>query len=95
MFIPEELYRQIVENAVISTVDLLFLNSKNQLFLCYRNNEPLKDIYYIPGGRINKGEPMIQAACRKAKDEVGLDIDPTKLQFLGVYDDLLDNSTYP
>lgn len=33
------------------------------------------------GGHINKGETAVQAAVREAQEELGLDIDPSKLHF--------------
>lgn len=49
MFIEKELYMNILDCMPIPTVDILFLNSKNELLLGKRNNEPLKNIYYLPG----------------------------------------------
>ena len=54
MFIEKELYVDIIRNMPIPTVDILFLNSQNELLLGKRNNEPLMGIYYIPGGRVDK-----------------------------------------
>ncbi len=42
MFIEKELYKNILATMPIPTVDILFLNSKNELLLGKRNNEPLK-----------------------------------------------------
>ena len=94
MFIEKELYKDILRNIPIPTVDILFLNSKNELLLGKRNNEPLLGIYYIPGGRINKWEKLLDAAHRKAKEEVWIDIDITKLRFIWVYDDIFENSAF-
>ncbi len=48
-FISDELYRKIVQFMPIPTVDILFLNDKNEILLGKRNNEPLMGIYYVPG----------------------------------------------
>lgn len=94
-FIPKEIYTTILEYMPIPTVDILFLNSKNELLLAKRNNEPLMGIYYTPGGRVNKWEKSIDAAKRKAKEELGIEIDIKKLRFVGVYDDIFKNSAFP
>ena len=94
MFIEKELYKDILRNIPIPTVDILFLNSKNELLLGKRNNEPLLGVYYIPGGRINKWEKLLDAAHRKAKEELWIDIDTTRLEFVWVYDDIFDNSAF-
>ncbi len=54
MFIEKELYKDILRNMPIPTVDILFVNSQGELLLGKRNNEPLMGVYYIPGGRVNK-----------------------------------------
>lgn len=94
MFIKDTLYRDILSVMPIPTVDLLFLNSKNEILLWKRNNEPLLGVYYIPGGRVNKWEKSLDAASRKARDELGLSIDTSRLQFIGVYDDIFENSAF-
>ncbi len=94
MFIEKELYKNILKYIPIPTVDILFLNSKKELLLWKRNNEPLKGIYYIPGWRVNKWEKSLDAAKRKAFEELGISINTSKLQFIGVYDDIFDNSAF-
>ena len=94
MFIEKELYKEILRTMPIPTVDIVFMNSQSQILLWMRNNEPLKWIYYIPGGRVNKWERSIDAAKRKAFEELGIFIDVSKLQFVGVYDDIFDNSAF-
>lgn len=94
MFIEKELYKNILRSMPIPTVDILFINTRGELLLGKRNNEPLKWVYYIPGGRVNKWEPSYDAAERKAKEELGIDIDSSRLRFLGVYDDIFENSAF-
>jgi len=94
MFIDKELYKNILISIPIPTVDILFLNTSWELLLAKRNNEPLKGIYYIPGWRVNKWEKSLEAAKRKAFEELGISIDVSKLQFIGVYDDIFDNSAF-
>ena len=78
----------------IPTVDILFINSAKELLLGKRNNEPLMWVYYIPGGRVNKWERSLETAKRKAREELGIDIDISKLQFVWVYDDIFENSAF-
>jgi len=95
MFIEKELYKSILGCMPIPTVDIIFLNAQNQFLLGKRNNEPLLGVYYIPGGRINKWETTLIAAKRKAKEELGIDIDTTRLRFIGAtYDDIFPNSAF-
>ncbi|WP_370701703.1 NUDIX domain-containing protein [Thauera phenylacetica] len=43
-----------------------------ELLLGLRNNSPAKGWWFTPGGRIRKNEPLYDAQCRVAKDEIGL-----------------------
>lgn len=94
MFIEKDLYMSILRCMPIPTVDILFVNTEWKLLLGKRNNEPLMWIYYIPGGRVNKWERSLDAAHRKAREELGIDIDISSLQFVWVYDDIFENSAF-
>ena len=94
MFIEKSLYMDILRNMPVPTVDILFINSRNQILLGKRNNEPLMGVYYIPGGRVNKWERSLDAARRKSREELGIDIDISRLQFVWVYDDIFPNSAF-
>src|SRR3989344_6102566 len=88
--IPSKTYRLIVKNIPICTVDILFFShtSPYQTLLCKRLNTPLKGAYYSVGGRGAKYESLQVAAMRKAKEELNLTINPKKLVFGGVIDQM-------
>lgn len=93
MYIEETLYKQIMETSIIPTVDLLLMYN-NQIFLTKRTNNPLKDVYYFPGWRRNKLESLNSAIVRKAKEELDLDIDLSRVQYLNTYDDIFPDSMF-
>lgn len=66
------------------TVDALIIY-EGKIVLIRRKNPPFKDLYALPGGFVEVGETVEQAAIREAKEETGLDIRLIKL--LGVYSD--------
>lgn len=94
MFLKPEVYKIILDNSIVITVDVIFVNGKGEILLGLRNNEPLKWVYYIPGGRRFKGETINEWVSRKMKEELWLDIDTEKLFLLSVYDDIFDNSAF-
>ena len=64
------------------TVDTIIIED-NKVILIKRLNNPFKDHWAIPGGFVEYGEKVEDAAVREAKEETGLDIELTKL--VGVY----------
>jgi 8-oxo-dGTP diphosphatase len=41
-----------------------------------------RDVWYMPGGKIDPGESEADAAAREADEEVGVSVDPAALEFL-------------
>ena len=73
MFIPEQLYRDIMKSVPIICVDLIIQNQDSKFLLVKRNNQPLKDIFYVVGGGVHLGETLQDAGRRKLFEEVGLE----------------------
>ncbi|MDM8524784.1 NUDIX hydrolase [Desulfococcaceae bacterium HSG8] len=71
-FIPEELYDAILMYMPIVCVDIAIM-FQNTALLVRRKEPPAKDQWWLPGGRVFKGETMREAARRKAREEVGID----------------------
>jgi len=71
MIIEQEDYNKILSKIPILCVDLLII-FKGKCLLVKRNNEPAKEHYWFPGGRVYKMELIKDAALRKAKEEVNL-----------------------
>ena len=74
MLLPVELYREVVDAMPILCVDLVLRDPNGKYLLVKRKNEPAKDRWWIPGGRLLKGETLEQGAVRQARKELGLEI---------------------
>ncbi len=68
-FIRKELYNVILESLPIPCIDLLVKNKKGEILLIKRKNEPQKDEWWVPGGRVLYGERREDAAKRKLYEE--------------------------
>ncbi len=66
------------------TVDALIIDG-GDIVLIKRKNQPFKDKWALPGGFVEYGECVEDAAVREAKEETGLDIILERLT--GVYSD--------
>ena len=70
-FIPNELYNNIIDVVPIICVDAIIISNQKCLLL-KRNNNPEKNSYWFPGGRIIKNEFIQDAVIRKAKEETNI-----------------------
>jgi len=67
------------------TVDVVIKRKDGTIVLIKRLNPPFKDYYAIPGGFVEYGETVEQAAQREAEEETGLEVG--NLRLVGVYSD--------
>ena len=67
------------------TVDTIIRRRDGSIVLVKRLNPPFKDFYAIPGGFVEYGETVEEAAIREAKEETGLAVRIGRL--VGVYSD--------
>lgn len=90
-FIPDDDYRRIQAVLPICCVDVVVC--QGDFFLLVRRlREPAAGEWWLPGGRVFKGEPTQTAARRLARDEVGLDTDFEAS--LGVYETQFPTGPY-
>lgn len=93
--IPLERYRAAMEDLPIVTIDVLFFNpEKTKLLLGKRVNEPYADEFYSFGGRLYKNENLFDAACRIAKEELGIIRTPDELTYGGIINEINPSSIF-
>ena len=90
-WIPEDEWKTIVKKMPIVSVDLIVLHDGG-ILLGKRCNEPAKGEWFVPGGRIRKGERLEDAVHRIAKEEVGTDVEIKDM--LGVYEHFYDSDSH-
>ena len=71
--IPDDLYRTIVGCMPIPFADAAVVSDAGAVLLLKRKAPPAVGQWWVPGGRVLKGERMAETAARKAREEVGLD----------------------
>ena len=89
--IPDALYKDILEYLPIVTVDIIVWSPLGFL-MGKRKNPPMKDAWWVPGGRLLKGEQPEDAVHRKVREETGLEI--THIKFLGFKNLLFGDSAF-
>ena len=93
--IEEGLYKKILKNIPIPTIDvLIFNNSLNKTLLFLRKNSPVKGEYYSIGGRLEKGESLLEGAINNFLDETGIKIDEENLYPIGTINEIFEETSF-
>lgn len=67
------------------TVDIFIYNDNDEFILIKRKNDPFKSYWALPGGFVDYGETVENAAIRETKEETSIDVELKKL--INVYSD--------
>jgi colanic acid biosynthesis protein WcaH len=70
--IPQELYNLVLQHVPVACVDIAIV-AGGCILLVRRKDRPALGEWWVPGGRVHKGEKMRETARRKAREEVGMD----------------------
>ena len=57
------------------TADIFIVNEKMEFILIRRKNDPYKNCWALPGGFMEYGETIENAAIREAKEETSIDVE--------------------
>ncbi len=71
MIIEKEEYDRITSMVALPCVDA-FIFRERKILLMKRNHHPAQGQWWVPGGRVQKGEPILEALRRKVQEETSL-----------------------
>ena len=97
MFLNDESFKNVVKNSPIAAIDLCILNDSKEILLGKRINHPAKSFFFVPGGRIRKGETLFLCTQRILNSEINYEIsekDFRKISLLGVFQHFYDDNFY-
>jgi len=93
--IESELYKKILENIPIPTVDvIIFDKSLNKTLLFLRKNAPAKGEYYSIGGRLEKGEELLEGAISNFHEEMGIKLSKEDLYPIGTINEIFEETSF-
>ncbi|HSW80613.1 MAG TPA: NUDIX domain-containing protein [Candidatus Saccharimonadales bacterium] len=85
-FLSDEEYRLIQNNIVIGCTDVLIVDaSTGEALSGFRQQKPQEGYWFSCGGRMKRGQSYQQAGASKVKAELGLEVDPARLEFITAY----------
>lgn len=89
-----ETFRIVVENTPLVSIDLIVRNQQGKVLLGLRNNPPARDYWFVPGGRILKGEHIDSAIERISEEELGVRVGLSSCAFAGIFEHMYKENIY-
>jgi colanic acid biosynthesis protein WcaH len=83
-------FDKLIEFGPLVSIDLVIEND-NQILLGLRKNKPAQHFWFVPGGRIHKGESKEVAFKRITNDEIKKAININDASLIGVFHHLYEN----
>ena len=95
-YLQKDEFLQVIKNTQLVATDLIIFNYQGEVLLGKRKNEPAKDSWFVPGGRIYKYEKTETAVNRISKQELGtsLSIDSQIGVYHHMYNNNVDNNDF-
>lgn len=84
-------FQKVISSTPLVSIDLCLVY-RGSLLLGKRTNEPLKGIWFTPGGRIMKNEKWEDCIERIAIKELGLNLDYKVFKLMGVWNHFYETS---
>lgn len=85
-------FLEVVRNAPLVSIDLIVRNGDGAVLLGLRSNEPARGMWFVPGGRIRKGERIAEAIGRISREEIGAELPAEDGRFLGVFEHIYESN---
>jgi hypothetical protein len=93
--LPETDYGSALDNLVQANVDVIVHTGAGGVLLGYRKDVPLRDMFWVFGGRMKVGETLVDTAVRGLSRELGLDVDRDRLVLDHIYNVMWGTRTAP
>lgn len=93
-FLDKSTFETVITSSPLISIDLLVENTKGEYLLGYRNNRPAQGFWFVPGGRILKGESMDGAFQRLSLNELGIKCERSSAEFMGPYEHFYDDFVF-
>lgn len=94
MLSPDD-FLQVVRSAPLFAIDLVVRNPSGKILLGKRTNPPARHKWFVPGGRVRRGETLDDAMERLVATELGKDaaLQPGR-KLMGLYTHYYDSDNF-
>ena len=92
MFLRHEDFATVVRSTPLISIDLIVENAQGEFLLGKRLNRPAQGYWFVPGGRVQKDEPLRAAFERLTDAELGLRLPLSAAEFYGVWQHFYDDN---
>ncbi|CCK07646.1 MULTISPECIES: GDP-mannose mannosyl hydrolase [Cronobacter] len=92
MFLSQEDFATVVRSTPLISIDLIVENDQGEFLLGHRTNRPAQGFWFVPGGRVQKDEPLAQAFERLTQAELGKRFTMPEGEFYGVWQHFYDDN---
>ncbi|MCW8883650.1 MAG: GDP-mannose mannosyl hydrolase [Motiliproteus sp.] len=82
----KDVFLNIIDATPLVSIDLILEDSTGCVLLGTRSNRPAQGFWFVPGGRIRKGETLAAAFERISSTELGYALNIADAELLGAYD---------
>lgn len=86
-------FKKIIHLTPLISIDFV-LSFDNKYLLGFRRNEPAKNFWFVPGGRILKNETISQAIKRISLSELNFIIEENRLKFNKITEHIYSNNFF-
>lgn len=92
MPITEQNLLEVIARAPLVSIDLVVRDAEGRVLLGLRKNEPAREMWFVPGGRIHKDEDLDEAFVRISYTELGVKFYRSEARFIGVFEHKYDTN---
>ncbi len=92
--LTKQQFAQVINHTPLVSLDLLVENTRGEFLLGLRNNRPARGCWFVPGGRIFKGESLAKAFERLTLTELGRAIPLRQARHHGLYEHFYSDNVF-
>jgi colanic acid biosynthesis protein WcaH len=86
-------FLNVIRLTPLVSIDLIVTDGNRRVLLGQRRNRPAQDSWFVPGGRVRKGETLDTAFTRVVRDELGIaSVQRSSSRLFGVFEHYYDDN---